>query len=127
VPKEYLQALREEQRTAAERQTKARERLESSDSAPASNGGGRDMDDASLATTPVYGGGVLIFDEYGRLKYHVHNDVFHKRRQATRLKYLWETGQLEPGLHQARLRAARLSTIHRLRALDARRFPAEGW
>ncbi len=128
VPKEYLQALREEQRTAAERQTKARERLESSDSAPASNGGGPDMeDDASLATTPVYGGGVLIFDEYGRLKYHVHNDVLHKRRQATRLKYLWETGQLESGLHQARLRAARLSAIHRLRALDARRFPAEGW
>jgi hypothetical protein len=127
VPKNYLQALREAQRTAAERQTKARERLES-DSAPGSNGGGRDMeDDASLATTPLYGGGVLIFDEYGRLKYHVHNDVFHKRRQAMRLKYLWGTGQLEPGLRQARLRAARLSTIHRLRALDARRFPAEGW
>ncbi len=70
---------------------------------------------------------MLIFDEYGRLKYHVHNDVFNGRRQARRLKYLWETGQLEPGREGARLQAARLSTIHRLRALDARRFPAEGW
>jgi hypothetical protein len=43
------------------------------------------------------------------------------------LKYLWETGQLEPGLREARLQAARLSTLHRLRALDARRVPAEGW
>ena len=41
--------------------------------------------------------------------------------------YLWETGQLSPAETGARLQAARLSTIHRLRALDARRFPAEGW
>ncbi|MGH7340108.1 MAG: hypothetical protein ACREKH_06430, partial [Candidatus Rokuibacteriota bacterium] len=84
-------------------------------------------DEANRVTTPLYGGGVLIFDEYGRLKYHVHNDVFGGPRQAKRLKYLWETGLLEPGREGARLQAARLSTIHRLRALDARKFPAEGW
>ncbi|MGH7386572.1 MAG: hypothetical protein ACREKG_15440, partial [Candidatus Rokuibacteriota bacterium] len=121
VPRNYLAALREEQRAAAERRTKAVARAEAGESATAGD------DDASLATTPVYGGGVLIFDEYGRLKYHVHNDVFNGARQGRRLRYLWETGQLEPGLREARLQAARLSIIHRLRALDARRFPAEGW
>jgi hypothetical protein len=129
VPKNYLAALEEARKAAAERQAEARERAEDSEAPPAAgSAGGRDADDdESLATTPIYGGGVLIFDEYGRLKYHVHNDVFHAKRQARRLKYLWETGQLEPGLRQARLQAARLSTLHRLRALDARRVPAEGW
>ena len=128
VPKNYLVALAEARRAAAERQAKARERADDGDAPPAGADDGRDADDdESLATTPIYGGGVLIFDEYGRLKYHIHNDVFHARRQARRLKYLWETGQLEPGLRQARLQAGRLSTLHRLRALDARRVPAEGW
>jgi hypothetical protein len=125
VPKNYLAALEEARAAAAAR----RARVDGDDGEPPpAAAGGRDADnDESLATTPIYGGGVLIFDEYGRLKYHVHNDVFHARRQARRLAYLWETGQLEPGLHQARVQAARLSTLHRLRALDARRVPAEGW
>jgi hypothetical protein len=84
-------------------------------------------DSDSEAMTPLYGGGVLVFDEYGRLKYHVSNDVFGAERQTARLQYLWESGLLEPGRVSARLRSARLSTIHRLRAIDARRFPAEGW
>jgi hypothetical protein len=84
-------------------------------------------DDSSAATTPLYGGGVLIFDEYGRLKYHVHNDVFGTKRQALRLRYLWESGQLKAGEDRGRLHAARLSSIHRMRALDARRMPAQGW
>jgi len=74
----------------------------------------------------VSGGGGLIFDEYGRLKFHVHNDVF-GRRQSARLRYLWESGQLEARRGGARAWGARLSAIHRLRAIDARRFPAEGW
>ena len=128
VPKNYLTALEEARRAAAERQAKARESAGDDNAPPAGAAGGHDVDDdESLATTPIYGGGVLIFDEYGRLKFHIHNGVFHARRQARRLKYLWETGQLEPGLREARLQAARLSTLHRLRALDARRVPAEGW
>ena len=36
---------------------------------------------------------MLIFDEYGRVKYLVHNDVFGKD-QHERLAYLWEAGLL---------------------------------
>ena len=44
--------------------------------------------------TPVriYGGGVLVFDEFGRLKYHIHKRIDNARRQSERLRYLWESG-----------------------------------
>ncbi|MEW6586514.1 MAG: hypothetical protein AB1442_13005, partial [Nitrospirota bacterium] len=83
-------------------------------------------DDTEDLVTPLYGGGTLIFDEYGRLKYHIHNDVFGSR-QSKRLEYLYQAGLLSVGRLGARLSAARLSAVHRLRALDARRFPQEGW
>jgi hypothetical protein len=40
----------------------------------------------------LYGGGNLIFDEYGKLKYHIRNRIFNQRRQTSRLKYLWDYG-----------------------------------
>jgi hypothetical protein len=40
----------------------------------------------------LYGGGTLIFDEWGRLKYHVHNRLNDTARQSRRLKYLASTG-----------------------------------
>ena len=125
APKEYLEELRRAQRKG--RRARSPAALDSQDSA---DGEDRALDMENVedhATTPLYGGGALIFDEYGRLKYHVHNDVFGKKRQAERLRYLWETGQLEAGSEGARFRPARLSTIHRMRAVDARRFPAQGW
>jgi hypothetical protein len=44
--------------------------------------------------TPVrlYGGGTLVFDEFGRLKYHVHKRLDNSRRQSERLRHLWEHG-----------------------------------
>lgn len=83
-------------------------------------------DDSDEFVTPLYGGGTIIFDEYGRLKYHIHNDVFGSR-QSQRLAYLYGAGLLKNSRTGARLSAGRLSTVHRLRALDARRFPQEGW
>lgn len=77
-------------------------------------------------TAPLRGGGTLIFDEFGRLKYHVHNDVFGSR-QSARLLHLYQEGLLRTDRSGVRLSAGRLSTIHRMRALDARRFPKEGW
>ena len=38
----------------------------------------------------LFGGGALIFDEYGRLKFHVRNKILNSSRQTSRLRYLWE-------------------------------------
>ena len=40
----------------------------------------------------VFGGGTLIFDESGRLKYHVRNRISSAERQNPRLEYLWTHG-----------------------------------
>ncbi|MBN1360459.1 MAG: hypothetical protein JW993_07700 [Sedimentisphaerales bacterium] len=44
--------------------------------------------------TPVrlHGGGVLVFDEFGRLKYHVRSRIDNPIRQHARLEYLWKNG-----------------------------------
>ncbi|MDX2178313.1 MAG: hypothetical protein SFV18_01890 [Bryobacteraceae bacterium] len=38
------------------------------------------------------GGGTLIFDEFGKLKYHVRNPVLDAGRQTLRLEHLWRNG-----------------------------------
>jgi hypothetical protein len=40
----------------------------------------------------LFGGGALIFDESGRLKYHVRNRIRSAERQDPRLAYLWTHG-----------------------------------
>jgi len=50
------------------------------------------------------GGGSLVFDSYGRLRYHIRNPVIGPRQEAS-LQYLWERGALEGGLN--------LSALHR--------------
>jgi hypothetical protein len=72
---------------------------------------------------PLYGGGTLIFDEYGRLKFNVHNDLNNARRQSRRLKYLWEYGFFNRGSSSYR----HFSHIHRLRAVNASERIREGW
>jgi hypothetical protein len=66
------------------------------------------------------GGSTLILDDYGRLKYEVHNrlpnpatekDVAKAQR---RLQHLWEQGHYEKGASLT----ARLATMHRLRAAE---------
>jgi hypothetical protein len=117
LPAEYAAELR---RARAERLARREHSLRSATE-------GEALEPETAPVTPVYGGGVLVFDEYGKLKYHIHNDVFGSR-QTGRLQYLWDTGQLQVGREgDARLSPARLSALHRARAIDARRFPAEGW
>jgi len=119
-PREYLRSLAD----AAKAITKE----------AATNGDGQDetpvpaadVDELEAKTTPLYGGGVVIFDEYGRVKYFVENDVFGKKQNA-RLEYLWKEGLLVPGEKSARLRATRLSTLHRLRALRPDTSRAQRW
>jgi hypothetical protein len=40
----------------------------------------------------IFGGGTLILDESGRLKYHVRNRIRSAERQNPRLEYLWAHG-----------------------------------
>jgi hypothetical protein len=88
---------------------------------------GGDPPGAKEITTALYGGGVLIFDEYGHVKFWIYNDLLGTRQKA-RLKYLWEQGQLKPSITQVRTASSRISEIHRLRALDAREtFQTERW
>lgn len=118
LPREYLAEL---QHARAARQARREESLRAfADALDAQE------ESESDAVTPVYGGGVLIFDEYGKLKYHVHNDVFGSR-QTTRLQHLWDAGLLRASAEGARFSPERLSALHRQRAIDARRFAAEGW
>ena len=61
----------------------------------------------------IYGGGALIFDQYGQIKYKIANRIEDAKRQTKRLNYLWETGALESeqraGLRFAQLHRARMS------------------
>lgn len=60
----------------------------------------------------AYGGGTLVFDQYGRIKYHVEHRLDDGPRQSARLAYLWENGLLDqPG--DAR---GQFAAIHRRRA-----------
>jgi hypothetical protein len=72
----------------------------------------------------LYGGGVLLFDEYGRLKFHIHNRVDNAERQGRRLRALVEFGhKFNKGASAQR----RFSHMHRLRALNAPTRRQEGW
>ena len=75
--------------------------------------------------TPVrlYGGGVLIFDEYGRVKFHIHNRINNAERQTERLKYLFAYGFFNTGASRLR----RFSHLHRMRALNAVGRRPEEW
>lgn len=62
-----------------------------------------------MATTDrytAYGGGVVILDQYGQVKYHIANRIFDGPRQLARAQYLFETGQLDGGGGEDRLRFA---------------------
>lgn len=78
------------------------------------------------ATTRIRltGGGTLIFDEYGKLKFHVHNRVDDPVRQSRRIQFLWRNGWYRDGQSVA---TADFSGIHRQRILDVKRFSEEDW
>jgi hypothetical protein len=71
----------------------------------------------------LFGGGALIFDEYGRLKFHVRNRVNDRERQTQRLKYLWEYGFFRSGASAFR----NFSSIHRQRATSIPNWATEEW
>jgi hypothetical protein len=40
----------------------------------------------------IFGGGALVFNEYGQLKYQIKNPIEEAGRQTARLRYLWDSG-----------------------------------
>jgi len=92
---------------------------------------GLEKPETMAADTPVdlEGGSTLILDDYGRLKYEVHNRLPDTTRPKDvkaaqeRLDYLWEQGHFDKGASFA----ARLATIHRLRAIDPPVRSSEVW
>lgn len=64
----------------------------------------------------LLGGGTLVFDEYGQLKYqianHLMNDRSDKKRQGERLTYLWKQGFLD----RKKDRAGYFSALHLARS-----------
>jgi hypothetical protein len=61
----------------------------------------------------AYGGGIIVLDQFGRIKYHIEHRLDDAERQSARLEYLWRTGQLGVA-HDAR---NQFSEIHRSRAM----------
>jgi hypothetical protein len=43
----------------------------------------------------LYGGGALVFDEFGHLKFHIRNRLLNPDRQTQRLAYLWKRDDFE--------------------------------
>jgi hypothetical protein len=122
LPRDYERALRARESMTGTT-TDSADNHDTHDEAPRPP---QDVDELEAKTTPIYGGGILIFNEFGRVKYFVCNNVFAKR-QSQRLAYLWREGILQPGGRSSRLRATRLSTLHRLRALQAAGSAAQRW
>ena len=69
----------------------------------------------------IFGGGTLIFDEYGQLKYQIANRIEDATRQTARLKYLWETGFFDQPVDAK----SRFADLHRARAKRFHRAPAK--
>jgi hypothetical protein len=86
-------------------------------------------DSVEAKTVALQGGGVLIFDEYGRLKYQVSNSVLDAKRQSKRLRDLAHFGFFRPQRGGGALMASgpSFATLHRLRSLDMTRMTGEGW
>jgi hypothetical protein len=79
------------------------------------------MPDGTLV--PFYGGGTLVFDEYGRLKFNINNRLNDFKRQQKRVEHLWRYGAL--GRRGMQLR--RFADIHRKRAMNTKTIASEQW
>jgi len=62
----------------------------------------------------IFGGGALIFSEYGQLKYQIRNRIEDSKGQSARLKYLWKTGYFD----QQPDDKSHFAALHLARAMD---------
>lgn len=71
----------------------------------------------------LYGGGTLIFDEYGQLKYHIRNKIFNGESQQERIEYLWRYGYISNSAFTENI----FSRMHLNRLLSSRFDRTEGF
>lgn len=75
------------------------------------------------------GGGVLIFNDFGHLKYHIHSSIDNHERQNRRLAYLWKHGIRDKdkryGFSDGSPRGQRFARMHMRR--DGGIEPKEEW
>ena len=69
---------------------------------------------ATTQSVTAVAGGTLVFDQYGRVKYHIAHHLSDKARQARRIAYLWQQGYIE----RPRDDSERFASLHRARALS---------
>ena len=68
------------------------------------------------------GGGTLIFDEYGKLKFHINNSLGDRKRQSQRIKFLWRYGFFDnPSAFR------NFARLHRERATQLEAYTTEAW
>ena len=79
----------------------------------------------------LHGGGTLVFNEWGRLKYHVHNHLSNFAKQSERLRHLAQTGyylQRRPVTETIRAGGSgAFARMHLNRGLNRPRAVTEGW
>jgi len=71
----------------------------------------------------LVGGGTLIFDEYGRLKFHIHNRINNAEDQYKRLMSLWQRGNVTSRDNGA----LHFADMHSRRANGEPSIKNEGW
>jgi len=69
----------------------------------------------------LYGGGVLVFDEFGSLKFHIGSGV-DSDKQTKRIDFRWQRGTF----HQS-MKVRRFANLHRMRNLGAGTNRKERW
>jgi hypothetical protein len=67
----------------------------------------------------IFGGGALIFDEYGQLKYQIANRIENTKQQQARLDYLGESGFFDepPAPRPASGPQSQFAQLHRMRLM----------
>ena len=71
---------------------------------------------------PLYGGGTLIFNEFGHVKFHIGTGV-RSKRQSARLQSLYDSGAFNRDAGQT----SNFADLHRRRMLGGAGHPEEQW
>ena len=70
----------------------------------------------------LMGGGTLIFDEYGKLKFHINNSIADRKKQSRRINFLWRYGYYDnPSAFR------NFARLHRARATSLEAYSTEAW